>query len=77
MPSANMTCKEHGFCQHTSMWVCDQCAPKISGTQSTDVQQLKAEIASYADRLFELSRGGGELMPVMGVVNRLRQLSAV
>ena len=39
MPSANMTCKEHGFCQHTSMWVCDQCAPKISGTQSTDAQQ--------------------------------------
>ena len=51
--------------------------PKAIESQTTAVQQLKAEIASYADRLFELSRGGGELMPVMGVVNKLRQLSAV
>jgi hypothetical protein len=63
MPSANITCKEHGFCQHTSLWVCDQCAPKISGTQPTDVQQLKDAIAllrkcvqqpNYQDRFSDL-----------------------
>jgi len=55
----------------------EECALYANVKNFTGVQQLKAEIASYADRLFELSRGGGELMPVMGVVNKLRQLSAV
>jgi len=76
MPSANMTCKEHGFCQHTSMWVCDQCAPKISGTQSTDVQQLKAEIAALANEI-EMDIGLGRTTKRCALVTKMRQLSAV
>ena len=77
MPSANMTCKEHGFCQHTSMWVCDQCAPKISGTQSTDVQQLKAEIAALATEIESCLGRIPSGDKVFSLIAKMRQLSAV
>ena len=62
--------------QKGNWYLVDQAAQNKLESAQHSLQQLNAEIASYADRLFELSRGGGELMPVMGVVKRLLQLSS-
>ena len=56
--------------------VCGRCAAKKYGTQPTDVQQLKAEIAAISAELLLVYKTGSDEY-VVSVINKLRQLSAV
>lgn len=53
------------------------CATENCGTQPTDVQQLKAEIAAIMHELEDDISGRGTNVKYQYLIERLRQLSAV
>ena len=57
--------------------VCEECATKKSGTQPTDVQQLKAEIAALVNRHshYYIVQSKADSLDI--VLDELRKLSAV
>ena len=69
-------CKKHGICKHETKVVCTLCAAENSGTQSTDTQQLKAEIRSAVTRFCNCAP---VLVPqeIDVLIKRLNELSAV
>lgn len=52
------------------------CTPENVESQTTDTQQLKAEIAALAERI-ESSAMVGDVMQPLEIFRELRQLSAV
>jgi hypothetical protein len=62
-------------CFHSSR---GRTAENTVGTQPTDVQQLKAEIAALADVVAnDKSNGGGCVVNLVWLLKELRQLSSV
>ena len=57
--------------------LCSECATEICGTQPTDVQQLKAEIAALIPAVEACSGYARNGESVRSVVAKMRQLSAV
>ena len=53
---------------------CPECTPKVKESQTTDTQQLKAEIASVLDRYIGKNLTGNTNF--WDMVDELRQLSA-
>ena len=71
-------------CGSNEAMYCARCFHSSSGrtaenrcTQPTDVQQLKAKIAALADEVFQMSLLHPSEQSFSGIVDRMRQLSAV
>ena len=71
-------CDKHGVVKHKFTLVCELCtAENTVGTQPTDVQQLKAEIAALATDLECHMYHQFTSEMYVELRSRLRQLSAV
>jgi hypothetical protein len=49
MPLPFRRCIKHGLVNHYPVYKCSLCAAENSGTQPTDVQQLKPKMPSYTE----------------------------
>jgi len=56
---------------------CPECTPKNVESQTTDTQQLKAEISALATKLIESDKAQMLYEDVYLVINELQKLSAV
>ena len=70
-------CDKHGVVKHKYTLVCELCTAESSCTQPTDVQQLQAKIAALANEAEGSPIGSYYGMPMITLIERLRQLSAV
>ena len=61
-----------------SVGPCPECTPENVESQTTDTQQLKAEIAAFIETLeFAQTENGAITIDISLVLKRFRQLSAV
>jgi hypothetical protein len=71
-------CGQNDLLGWESVIICKECALKYVESQTTAVQQLKAEIAALAKRLYtfmdDLDYSGKELSDILA---KMRQLSAI
>ena len=72
-----MRCDKHGLVHHTAYYKCDVCTAENSGTQPTDVQQLKAEIAALEKELDAIPLYNPASKVITKAIVKMRQLSAI
>ena len=75
--SMEFDCDKCGKLSGRYIILCPTCATKHCGTQPTDVQQLKAEIAALVPDIESLSNVYTRAHGIDRIIERMRQLSAV
>ena len=71
---SEMCFDDFDYDRHSDSCECSECTPENLESQTTDTQQLKAKIASFAESL-DISKEGHFTKDF--IVSKLRQLSAV